>query len=111
MQWFANREQKHLSRILLDIYGAENLEQFRARTLDAVHQVFAGELACHNEIDLSTSESLSALSQPVEDFPELRPAFFEHVEQHPSVQHHLTQEGDVMASEVGKNPRCHIPVL
>ncbi len=87
------RDADRLSRILLEIYAANDLDDFRSRALQTVHSLFGGELACHNEIDLVNGDSLSALSTPIEDFLELRPAFFEHIEDHPSVQHHLKAEG------------------
>lgn len=93
MIWPESNEQRRLSEVLLALYGADDVADFRERALNAVHRVFGGELACHNEINLANGESLSALSRPIDDFPQLRPAFFEHVEQHPSVQHHLAAEG------------------
>ncbi len=84
-----------LSGILLDLYSAENLEDFRKRALSMVKQEFGGELTCHNEINLANGDSLSALSDTISAFPVLRPAFFEHVEQHPSVQHILKANGSV----------------
>jgi DNA-binding CsgD family transcriptional regulator len=85
--------QHPLSEILLDLYAAESLEDLRERALAVVRKQFGGELTCHNEIDLATGDSLSALSDQISDFPALRPAFFEHVEQHPSVQHILKVNG------------------
>jgi DNA-binding CsgD family transcriptional regulator len=82
-----------LSEILLRMYSAESLDDFRAPALAAVRDEFGGELTCHNEINLASGESLSVLSDPIDDFPALRPAFFEHVEQHPSVQHILKTSG------------------
>lgn len=82
-----------LSDILLAIYAAENLDDFRARTLALVRQEFGGELTCHNEINLVSGHSLSLLSDPISGFDTLRPAFFEHVEEHPSVQHILKTNG------------------
>lgn len=79
--------------ILLSLYSAENLEDLRSRALAAVRREFGGELVCHNEINLTTGDSLSVLSDAIPDFPALRPAFFEHVEQHPSVQHILRVNG------------------
>ena len=81
------------SEILLELYSAEGLEDFRARALCAVRREFGGELACHNEINLVNGDSLSALSDPIPEFPALRPAFFDHVEEHPSVQHILKVNG------------------
>lgn len=83
-----------LSHILLTLYSAETLEDFRVRALATVKREFGGELACHNEVNLATGDSLSRLSDSIEDFDELRPAFFEHIEQHPSVQHILATQGD-----------------
>src|SRR5688572_27379488 len=82
-----------LSDILLALYAAENLEDLRARTLAVVRQEFGGELTCHNEINLVSGDSLSVLSDPIAEFSTLRPAFFEHVEEHPSVQHILKKNG------------------
>ena len=81
------------SQLLLTLYSAGGLQEFRSRTLDAVRREFGGELTCHNEIDLSNGDSLSTLSDPIPEFAELRPAFFDHVEQHPSVQHILKVNG------------------
>jgi DNA-binding CsgD family transcriptional regulator len=85
--------QHPLSDILLSLYAADSLEDFRARALAMVRREFGGELTCHNEINLTNGDSLSALSDPIPEFPALRPAFFEHVEQHPSVQHILKANG------------------
>ncbi len=85
----ASELQHPLSGILLKLYSAENLEDFRQRALSMVREEFGGELTCHNEINLANGDSLSALSDTIPDFPVLRPAFFDHVEQHPSVQHIL----------------------
>ena len=85
--------QHPLSDILLTLYAADNLEDFRARTLAVVYRDFGGELTCHNEINLVSGDSLSVLSDPISGFDALRPAFFEHVEQHPSVQHTLKMNG------------------
>jgi DNA-binding CsgD family transcriptional regulator len=82
------------SEILLRLYSAESLEDLRARALCLVRREFGGELTCHNEINLANGDSLSALSEPISDFGALRPAFFEHVEQHPSVQHILKANGN-----------------
>ncbi|MEO8142808.1 MAG: LuxR C-terminal-related transcriptional regulator [Betaproteobacteria bacterium] len=82
-----------LSDILLDLYAADSLEDLRARALALVRREFGGELTCHNEINLANGDSLSALSDPISAFPAIRPAFFEHVEQHPSVQHILKTNG------------------
>lgn len=82
-----------LSEILLGIYAAESLDDFRERSLSMVKREFGGELTCHNEINLVNGDSLSALSDPITDFPVLRLAFFDHVEQHPSVQHILKVNG------------------
>lgn len=87
--------QHPLSGILLELYSAENLEDFRQRALSMVREEFGGELTCHNEINLANGDSLSALSDTIPDFPVLRPAFFDHVEQHPSVQHILKANGSV----------------
>jgi DNA-binding CsgD family transcriptional regulator len=87
--------QHPLSGILLELYSAENLEDFRQRALSMVRDTFGGELTCHNEINLANGDSLSALSDTISDFPLLRPAFFDHVEQHPSVQHILKANGSV----------------
>lgn len=81
------------SENLLELYSAESLEEFRARALALVKREFGGELTCHNEINLANGDSLSALSDPILEFPALRPAFFEHVEEHPSVQHILKVHG------------------
>jgi DNA-binding CsgD family transcriptional regulator len=89
----ATRIDHPLSEILLSLYSAESLEDFRARVLALVRNEFGGELTCHNEINLANGDSLSALSDPISDFPALRPAFFEHAEQHPSVQHILQSNG------------------
>lgn len=83
-----------LSDILLAIYSAENLEDLRARMLAVVRHEFGGELTCHNEINLVSGDSLSVLSDPIAEFSTLRPAFFEHVEEHPSVQHILKKVGN-----------------
>ncbi len=82
-----------LAGVLLNMYSAAGLDDFRTRTLETIHDLFGGELACHNEINLLNGESLSMLSEPIDGFAMLRPAFFEHVEQHPSVQHHLVADG------------------
>lgn len=82
-----------LSDILLSLYAAHDLEDLRARGLAIVEREFGGELTCHNEINLVSGDSLSVLSQPISSFDTLRPAFFEHVEQHPSVQHSLNMNG------------------
>ncbi len=82
-----------LNQILLEIYGAQNLVQFRERALAGVRELFGGEMVCHNELNLVDGSSLSVLSRPVEGFEALRPAFFEHVQQHPSIQHHLAANG------------------
>lgn len=79
--------------LLLELYAAENLEDFRRRALAAVRREFGGELTCHNEINLANGDSLSALSDAIPEFPALRPAFFDHVEHHPSVQHILKVNG------------------
>ena len=89
----ALRRQHPLSEILLDLYAAEDLEDLRARALGLVRREFGGELTCHNEINLANGDSLSALSDHISDFGALRPAFFEYVEQHPSVQHILKSNG------------------
>ena len=81
------------SEHLLELYSAGSLEDFRARALNLVKRRFGGELTCHNEINLANGDSLSALSDPIADFPALRPAFFEHVEDHPSVQEILRTQG------------------
>ncbi len=91
----ASELQHPLSGILLELYSAENLEDFRQRALSMVREEFGGELTCHNEINLASGDSLSALSDDIPDFPVLRPAFFDHVEQHPSVQHILKANGSV----------------
>lgn len=83
-----------ISDILLAIYAAENLEDLRSRMLTVVRHEFGGELACHNEIHLVSGDSLSVLSDSIVEFSALRPAFFEHVEQHPSVQHILKNHGN-----------------
>lgn len=85
--------QHAFSKILLRLYEAESLEAFRERALAVVRCEFGGELTCHNEIQLVSGDSLSVLSDPMPGFEELRPAFFEHVEQHPSVQHILKVNG------------------
>ena len=82
-----------LSDILLTIYAAENLEDLRTRMLAVVRHEFGGELTCHNEINLVSGDSLSVLSDRIAGFDTLRPAFFEHVEEHPSVQHILKTNG------------------
>jgi DNA-binding CsgD family transcriptional regulator len=82
------------SEHLLELYAADSLEDFRARALRVVKRRFGGELTCHNEINLANGDSLSALSDPIPDFPALRPAFFEHVEEHPSIQQILRTNGD-----------------
>lgn len=81
------------SDALLTLYAAENLEELRTRTLAVVRREFGGELTCHNEINLVSGDSLSVLSDPISEFETLRPNFFEHVEQHPSVQHTLKTNG------------------
>jgi len=85
--------QHSWSEILLTLYSAESLEDFRGHALAAVRREFGGELTCHNEINLSNGDSLSALSDSIPEFGALRPAFFEHVEDHPSVQHILKVNG------------------
>lgn len=82
-----------LSQVLLALYSAEDLDDFRARALAAVKREFGGELTCHNEINVATGDSLSILSDAIGDFEKLRPAFFKHVEHHPSVQHILKTNG------------------
>lgn len=82
------------SEHLLDLYSAESLQDFRDRALNLVKRRFGGELTCHNEINLANGDSLSALSDAIAEFPALRPAFFEHVEEHPSVQHILEVNGE-----------------
>lgn len=94
----ASQFRHPLSEILLSLYAAENLDDFRGRALSLVRQEFGGELTCHNEINLGNGDSLSALSDTIEGFPALRPAFFDHVEQHPSVQHILKANGNVTAA-------------
>src|SRR5687768_8168194 len=89
-----NALPESMSQLLLTLYSADTLEDFRTRTLAVVKQEFGGELACHNEINLATGDSLSALSDTIGEFERLRPAFFEHVEQHPSVQHILRTKGE-----------------
>jgi len=91
----SHNAQHPLSEILLDLYSAETLDDFRARALAVVRDQFGGELTCHNEINLANGDSLSALSDRIAEFPVLRPAFFEHAEQHPSVQHILKANGSV----------------
>src|SRR6185503_11537953 len=44
---------------LLEIYAAESLDDFRPRALTLVRSEFGGELACHNEINLASGDSLS----------------------------------------------------
>jgi len=96
---FAPSHVQHpLSEILLDLYAAEGLEDLRARALALVRREFGGELTCHNEINLANGDSLSALSEPITEFGALRPAFFEHIEQHPSVQHILKVNGSGSAA-------------
>lgn len=88
-----SQDSHPFSGILLELYSAENLDDFRARALSVVRRHFGGELTCHNEINLANGDSLSVLSDRIPEFPALRPAFFEHVEQHPSVQHILKVNG------------------
>ena len=85
--------EQHWSDILLTLYSADDLDDFRGRALAMVRREFGGELTCHNEINLASGDSLSVLSDEIAEFPALRPAFFEHVEQHPSVQHILKAQG------------------
>lgn len=85
--------QPRADELLLTLYSAENLEDFRSRALAAVSREFGGELACHNEINLANGDSLSVLSEQIPDFAALRPAFFKHVEHQPSVQHILKVNG------------------
>lgn len=87
-------EEKKLSDLLLDVYTPGNLTSFRARMLVTVERIFGGEIVCHNEINIKNGESLSALCRPIDHFAKLRPAFFEHVEDHPSIQHLLARNGD-----------------
>lgn len=82
-----------LSQMLLTLYSAEGVDDFRTRALSVVKHEFGGELTCHNEINLATGNSLSVLSDSIRDFEKLRPAFFAHVERHPSVQHILKTNG------------------
>jgi T5SS/PEP-CTERM-associated repeat protein len=82
-----------LSELLLEVYAPGDLESFRERMLSVTHQVFGGEMVCHNEINVSTGESLSALCRPVDGFDALREAFFAHVEEHPSIQHLIAANG------------------
>jgi len=89
----ASLSQHPFSAMLLDLYCAEGLDDLRARALALVRREFGGELTCHNEINLANGDSLSALSDPISDFGALRPAFFDHIEQHPSVQHILKVNG------------------
>lgn len=89
----ASGDQFRFSEILLTIYGADGVDDFRRRALAVVERLFGGELVCHNEVNLANGASLSALSQPLDGFEALRPAFFDHIEQHPSVQHHLRLDG------------------
>jgi DNA-binding CsgD family transcriptional regulator len=93
MVTLTSADRERLSEILLQIYAADGVEDFRSRALAVVRRLFGGELVCHNELNLANGDSLSVLSEPLEDFQHLRPAFFEHVEDHPSVQHHLTADG------------------
>src|SRR5687768_7585089 len=93
-RWVAiSRMQDARSDILLALYSADSLEDFRGRALAVVRHKFGGELTCHNEINLANGDSLSALSDSIPEFDALRPAFFEHIEQHPSVQHILKVNG------------------
>ena len=85
--------EQHWSEILLTLYSADGLEDFRARALAVVRRAFGGELTCHNEINLANGDSLSVLSDSIPEFGTLRPAFFQHVEEHPSVQHILRVSG------------------
>ena len=82
-----------LSELLLDLYAPRSLPSFRRRLLKTAHQVFDGEMVCHNEINLSTGQSLSVLARPVEGFDCLREAFFTHVQDHPSIQHLIATDG------------------
>ncbi|HKQ31350.1 MAG TPA: LuxR C-terminal-related transcriptional regulator [Burkholderiales bacterium] len=86
--------QHSMSQVLLTLYSAETLDAFRTSALATMKREFGGELTCHNEINLRTGASLSVLSDPIDDFAKLRPAFFRHVEQHPSIQHILRAKGD-----------------
>jgi DNA-binding CsgD family transcriptional regulator len=83
----------NLSSLLLDLYAPGDLASFRRRMLKTVHRLFDGEMVCHNEINLCNGQSLSVLARPVEGFDALREAFFEHVEEHPSIQHLLAADG------------------
>lgn len=85
--------QHPLSEILLNLYAADSLDDFRARALALVRREFGGELTCHNEINLVNGDSLSALSDHITEFGALRPRFFDHVEDHPSIQHILKVNG------------------
>lgn len=82
-----------LSELLLELYAPGDLATFRRRMLRAVHRLFDGEMVCHNEINLADGDSLSVLARPVDGFDDIRPAFFEHVAEHPSIQYLLAADG------------------
>ncbi len=82
-----------LSELLLELYAPGDLASFRRRMLRAVHRLFDGEMVCHNEINTANGDSLSVLARPVDGFDDLRPAFFEHVGEHPSIQRLLAADG------------------
>jgi DNA-binding CsgD family transcriptional regulator len=86
--------EKKLSELLLEIYAPGDLVAFRKRMLAAVDRIFGGEMVCHNEINIRNGQSISALCHPVNNFAALRPAFFEHVQDHPSIQHLLARNGE-----------------
>jgi DNA-binding CsgD family transcriptional regulator len=87
-----------LSDILYEWYSSANLAQFRERALASTQRYFDGEMVCHNELNMLNGASLSVLSRPVDGFDKIRPAFFDHVHQHPSIQHHLAANGTETAA-------------
>ena len=82
-----------LSELLLDLYAPCGLPLFRRHLLKTAHRVFDGEMVCHNEINLSTGQSVSVLARQIEGFDALREAFFVHVDDHPSIQHLIANDG------------------
>jgi DNA-binding CsgD family transcriptional regulator len=78
---------------MLELYKPSDLAAFRRRMVAAANRAFGGEMVCHNELHPASGRSLSILSRPVKGFDQLREAFFAHVQEHPSIQHHIRSDG------------------